>query len=240
MEELVYWRHPTLPCIKVEEISEGEEYSGPAWMTAARQVYCENGREEYREIGHFDNGAPFLYNSDSRISISHTPGLFVVATLADTPDVRLSEYDDRTALGVDAERKDREQALRLRERFLSQAEMEMIPAEDTERNILAWTVKEAAYKAAFVRGADLRQDVIIERMPKFGPAVAVYDPKEFDYDGTGRGFGEADYGQASVRTPDGETRTFRIYSYLSDDFIVTLAYTEKSARFNKGNPAGRK
>ena len=48
MEDFVYWRHPTLPGIKVEEVTEGEDFKGPAWLDMARQIYCENGRDEYR------------------------------------------------------------------------------------------------------------------------------------------------------------------------------------------------
>lgn len=53
MEDFIYWRHPTLPGIKVEEVTGGDEFHGKAWFDAARQIYSENGREEYREIGHY-------------------------------------------------------------------------------------------------------------------------------------------------------------------------------------------
>ena len=81
MEDFVYWRHPTLPCIKVEEITEGDDYKGPAWMDMARQIYGENGKENYREIRHFDNGAPYVAGSMARISLTHCPGLLAIATL---------------------------------------------------------------------------------------------------------------------------------------------------------------
>ena len=68
MEDFVYWRHPTLPCIKVEEITEGDDYKGPAWMDMARQIYGENGKDNYREIRHFDNGAPYVAGSTARSS----------------------------------------------------------------------------------------------------------------------------------------------------------------------------
>ena len=43
--DFIYWRHPTIPGIKVEEITGGEYYKGKVWLDMARQVYCENGRE---------------------------------------------------------------------------------------------------------------------------------------------------------------------------------------------------
>lgn len=227
MEEFVYWRHPTLPCIKVEEITEGEEYAGPAWVDGALQIYGENGKEEFREIGHFQNGAPFLYNSTARISVTHCKGLLAVATLPDTPEVQLTEYSDRAALGIDAERADRRQVLNVRDRYLSPKELEMIPADDIRLNVQAWTVKEAVYKAALTEGLDFREQIHISRMPKFGPPTPVYDVKEFGE------FGEADYGSAEVFLADGAKREFVLYSYMSDDFVITLAYSSRSSRFNR-------
>ncbi len=227
MEEFVYWRHPTLPCIKVEEITEGEEYAGPAWVDGALQIYGENGKEEFREIGHFQNGAPFLYNSTARISVTHCKGLLAVATLPDTPEVQLTEYSDRAALGIDAERADRRQVLNVRDRYLSPKELEMIPADDIRLNVQAWTVKEAVYKAALTEGLDFREQIHISRMPKFGPPTPVYDVKEFGE------FGEADYGRAEVILADGAKREFVLYSYMSDDFVITLAYSPRSSRFNR-------
>lgn len=227
MEEFVYWRHPTLPCIKVEEITEGEDYAGLAWLDGARQIYGENGKEEFREIGHFQNGAPFLYNSTARISVTHCKGLLAVATLPDTPEVQLAEYSDRAALGIDAERADRRQVLTVRERFLSSVEREMIPGDDVLRNVQAWTIKEAVYKAALTGGLDFKEQIHISRMPRFGPPTPVYDVKEFGE------FGEADYGRAVVTLADGTRREFVLYTYISDDFIITLAYSPRSSRFNR-------
>lgn len=227
MEDFVYWRHPTLPCIKVEEITEGEDYTGPAWLEGARQIYGENGREGYREIGHYHNGAPFLIGGAARISVTHCPGLLAIATLPDTPEVTLSEYTDRAALGIDAEHVDRKQVLKLRERFLSDMELKMIPADDVRLNVQAWTVKEAVYKAALTEGLDFRQQICIERMPKFGPATPVYDEKEFGV------FSEADYGSACVLMSEGKRVDFRLYTYLSEDFVITLAYSPRAARFNR-------
>ena len=246
--DLIYWRHPTVPAIKIEEVTDGEGDYGKYWLEAARQIYCENGRDEYREIGHFKNGAPFLYGEPSRISITHCEGLFAVATLPPTPDIDLSKFDPHTAMGIDAERIDRSQVLKVRERFLSDDELAMIPADDLRLNIQAWTVKEAVYKAGLCSGTDLRKDIRIERLPKFGPPTLVFDAKEF---GLPKGqkelpedfFGEAtivirDFSVDSVDEPGKErgiNQKFRLYSYLSDEFLITLAWSPLCCRFGKSS-----
>ncbi|MDE6299895.1 MAG: hypothetical protein K2M10_09675, partial [Muribaculaceae bacterium] len=73
--ECIYWPHPTPVGIKVEEISGMENRSGEIWRRMALQVYCENGKDGFREIGHFSNGAPFLFGQNNRISITHTDQL---------------------------------------------------------------------------------------------------------------------------------------------------------------------
>ena len=139
----------------------------------------------------------------------------------------LAEYSDRAALGIDAERHDREQVLKVRERFLSPAELEIIPADSVPDNILAWTVKEAAYKAALTAGVDLRDNIAIVKMPAVGPATPVYDKAEFpDFD-------QNSYGRVKVTDADGNEREFIVYSYRSDDYMISLAYSPRSARFNK-------
>lgn len=199
MDDFIYWRHTLPPGIKIEEISGGSRYSGEVWKQMALQIYCEHGKEQYREIGHFPNGAPFLYGDASRISISHCKGLLVVATLPPTPECDLSQYHPRTSMGVDCERADRAQVLKIRQRFLNDAEMEMIPADDVEANIIAWTAKEAAYKALFTPGLDFRNEIVIEQMPEIG------------------GFGTMAFnGERCVK--------LQIYTYRSDEHIVTLCY----------------
>lgn len=248
--EFIYWRHPSVPGIKIEEVSGGEHYSGDTWLEMARQVYCENGRDAYREIGHFRNGAPFLFGESSRISITHCNGLFAVATLPPTPEVDLNEYSDRAALGIDAERTDRNQVLKVRGKFLSDAELAMIPADDVTLNIIAWTIKEAAYKAAMTEGLDLRKEIRIVRMPRLAPAVPVFDPKEFGVNHGQKELPEEFFGEAVIETsaaradssvesekniggPSTRRTALKVYSYASDDCIVTLCYSPKCAKFGK-------
>lgn len=209
--EYTYCRRRTPVGVKVEEIAGAEQRSGAVWLALAMQVYRENGRDgEYRTVEHTESGAPLLEPENARISISHTGHLLVVATLPETPDVDLTRFNPATALGVDAEHRDRAQVLKVRERFLSEPERALIVDNDIEANIVAWTVKEAVYKAALTPGLDLR-DIRISRMPSFrdgeplGLATAVIP-----------GFGHVE---------------FQLYSYPVDDCIVTLALTADTVTF---------
>lgn len=219
--EFIYWRHHTLPGIKVEEVCGGEDRSLKLWIEMAYQVYSENGKEGYRELGHFRNDAPFLVGETGRISITHTGRFLAVATLPDTPEVDLSVFSERAAMGIDAERADREQTLRVREKFLSDDELQMIDKEDVKMNVMAWTAKEALYKAAMQEGLDFRNNIRILSLPKIGPAVPVYDKNEFDPIRTG---------EAVVKIEDKEY-PFVLYTYESEGNVVTLAYSPRCAKF---------
>ncbi|MDE6791889.1 MAG: 4'-phosphopantetheinyl transferase superfamily protein, partial [Muribaculaceae bacterium] len=163
--EFIFWHHPTPVGIKVDEVSGMENRSGNLWRTMALQIYCENGRDGFREIGHFPNGAPFLFGATTRISITHTDHLLAVASLPKTPEAGLSEFSPRTAMGIDAEKLNRNQVLKIRERFLSPEELSMVNAESLEDNIIAWTCKEALYKAAMTEGLDFRTDITLYSLP---------------------------------------------------------------------------
>lgn len=226
--DFIYWRHPTVPGIKVEEVTGGDIYKGEVWREMALQVYCENGREAYREVGHYPNGAPFLYGEASRISITHCEGLLTVATLPPTPEVELSSFSQRAAMGIDAERRDRAQVLKVRERFLSEDELSLADADDVEANVLAWTVKEAAYKAMLSPGLDFRKDIRIVKMPVPGPAVPVFRCADFGLPDNVKEIPEEFFGEVRV---GGEI--LKVWSYLSDNFIVTLCYSPRCAKFGK-------
>lgn len=230
--EHIYWRHPTVPGIKVEEVS-GEHSPGKTkvWLEIARQIYCENGKEAYREIGHFKNGAPFLYGEQTRVSLTHCDGLFVVATLPATPEVELGQFSERAALGIDAERADRAQVLKIRGRFLSPCELAMIPGDDLALNVQAWTIKEAAYKAAMTEGLDFREQIQIERMPEFGPPTPVFNRADFPGTDTNKELPEDYFGEVAIVMD--ETIRLRIYSYYSDAFVVSLCYAPKCAKFGQ-------
>ena len=124
--EFVYWRHDTSIGVRVEELSGGEDKSPRLWKILALQVFGENGSDRYREVEHFPSGAPFIAESAQRISISHTPHFMVVASLPRTPEAHLDEFSLRTAMGVDAEKADREQALRVAERVMTDEEIALM------------------------------------------------------------------------------------------------------------------
>ena len=210
--EFIYCRHTTPVGIKVEEISGYEQKSGKVWCELAKQVYCENGKNGYRFLEHFPSGAPFLDGENSRISISHTNHLLVVASLPSTPEVDLSVFSPRTALGIDAEKADRTQVLKIREKFLSEEELRLIADSDIINNIVAWTAKEALYKAALISGIEFKSRIAITAMP--------------DLKANGKG-------AAIVTDGNGSQIDFLLYSYESDGYIISIAYSPKSATFKK-------
>lgn len=218
--EFVYWRHHTLPGIKVEEVCGGEDKPMPLWIEMAYQIYCENGKEAYREIGHFRNGAPFLVGENSRISITHTDKFLAVATLPPTPEVELNEFSERAAVGIDAEKRDRSQVLKIRKRFLSPTELAAIPEEDVTANVIAWTCKEAIYKAVMGEGIDFMNDIKIIKLPTLGPAVPLKDAPGID-----SLLGEG------LMIEGTKYWKFNLYSYESEGNIVTIAYSPKCAKF---------
>jgi len=210
MNDLIYTRRHTPVGILVEEIEGGEGYSPKVRKLLSRQIYSENGKGVYRIISHYAGGAPYLEGSETRISISDTANLLVVASLPRTPEVDLSKPSPRTAMGVDAESKDREQVLKVRERFLSENELRLIPSDSLRANVLAWTAKEALLKAGMDAGVDIRRDLEIVRLPE----------------------GEIP-GEARMRQKDGEWIPMELYSYETGGSIVTIAYSPKCAKYHK-------
>lgn len=211
--EFIYYRHTTPVGIKIEEISGYEQKSGKIWCELARQVYCENGKNGYRFINHYPSGVPFLEGESSRISISHTNHMFVVASLPSTPEANLEEFNVRTALGVDVERKSRGQVLKIRDKFLSDVELNSIDSEDVEKNIIAWTSKEALYKASLIEGIEFKSRIIITQLP------------DLHSDGKGKAY---------IIDNEKNKIDFLLYSYISDDeYIITIAYSQKSSTFKK-------
>lgn len=211
-KEFIYWRHVASCGVKLEEVSGGAEKKGKVWRMLAMQVYCENGIDGFRVVEHTDSGAPLLADTQTRISITHTDGLLVVASLPKTPEADLAEFGVRTALGVDTERWDREKVKGLRERFLSAEELEIVDAESVEKNIIAWTSKEALLKAGLRNDVDWRRDITITELP---------DPA------SGR------LGKGTIKNGKGEEIPMELYCYDSDGYCVTIAYCPKCAKFKK-------
>lgn len=212
-----------------------ENKSGKLWRDMAMQIYCENGVDGFREIGHFANGAPFLFGLTSRISITHTAHLLAVATLPKTPEANLSQFAPRTAMGIDAERLDREQVLRVRDKFLSDEEKAIVSEDSLEANIIAWTSKEALYKAAMTEGLDFRNDITIKSLPAIdrqmnlpgAPAPVIGKAQVL----------VADMRNHQDESPATEIRKevveMELYSYESEGCCVTIAYSPKCAKFGR-------
>lgn len=217
--EFIYWPHPTPVGIRVEEVSGMLSKSGKLWRDMALQIYCENGRDGYRDIGHFSNGAPFLFSLPCRISITHTDHLLAVASLPKTPEADLSGFHTRTAVGIDAERLDREQVLKVRDRFLSDSEKEIVPPDNLEANILAWTAKEALYKAGMKDGLDFRLDIMIDSLPEIDRKMNL------------PGAPAPVLGKARIRLE--QEYDMELYAYESEGCCVTLAFSPKCAKFSR-------
>lgn len=86
-------------------------------------------------LSHTGQGAPMVEGCDVNISISHTMRLVVLAV------------DERRVIGIDAEHVDRQQVLRVRDKFLNDSEKQFIASDDLDAHIIAWTAKEAVIKA---------------------------------------------------------------------------------------------
>ncbi|MDE5552498.1 MAG: 4'-phosphopantetheinyl transferase superfamily protein [Muribaculaceae bacterium] len=218
--DFIYWRHKTPAGIEVEEICGADDKPASVWLQLALQVYGENGKERFRIIDHTDSGAPLLEDSCQRISVSHTPHFLCIAQLPRTPEADLNVFNPRTAMGIDCEKSDREQVLKIRERFLSERELSSIPADNVEANVLAWTCKEAIYKAALTPGLDFRACIELKRLP----AIC-------DHPGPLRADAPSPFGEAVVIRADAPDIELTLYSYRSEGHIITLAYSPKCAKY---------
>lgn len=224
--DFLYSRRKTPIGVKVEEVGGAEQRTGRVWELMAKQVYQENGRDGYRAIDHTPEGVPLLEGSDERISVSHTDGLLVVATLPPTPEADLTQYSPRTALGVDTEAADRDKPRTLRERFLNPDELVLVP-DTVEASVVAWTAKEALYKAALTPGLDWREDIRITRLPATDDAVSSL---RSDHNHSGNAL----LGAATVRGQE-----YILYTYKTTgvpggrEYVVTLAITPQTATYRK-------
>lgn len=219
--EFIYWRHIIPQGIKIEEITGREDKSGKVWRTLAYQVYGENGKTDFRTISHTPLGAPLIDNENARISVSHADRMLVVASLPKTPEIDLTDFNTRTAVGVDTERQDREQVLKIRSKFLSDSELTAIPQDDVTANLIAWTAKEALYKAALLSTIDYRNDLRIVTLPTLQTQFPLSSDSSVE-------------GKTLIRRPEGEY-PFDLISYLSDGYIITVAFSPKCAKFKKSS-----
>jgi len=110
------------------------------------------------EIMHDQDGAPFI-DGGPHISISHARHMVAVAV------------DPCHSIGIDVEQERTAQLRRVADRVLSPDELAIYGAEP-HLLTLAWTLKEALYKAAGVPGADWRTDLQLPLTPDGREAIA--------------------------------------------------------------------
>lgn len=214
------------PCgIAVEEIFGAEEKSPKVWKLFAMQIFSE-ADGDYRSIVHFDNGAPLLDSIPQRISVSHTSHHLAVASIPKTPDIDLSLVNARTVLGIDIEKEDRRQVLKVTDKFLTPEELKMLPKfDDPEKApedvvpayILAWTCKEAMYKAVMGSAPDWKADYSILSLPKPAPDIKSATPDRF--------------GKGRVTIPGADPLDLILSSWQSEDHVLTLAFSKKIPLF---------
>ncbi len=224
MGEFMYEK-AVAPCgVAIEMIYGADEKSPKVWKLFAMQIFSE-AEGDYRSIGHFANGAPYLEGIPQRISLSHTPHFLVVASLPKTPDIELSEVNPRTAIGIDIEKSDRAQVLKVREKFLSEAELSLLPAIDDiekataeviEKYILAWTCKEAIFKAAMGEASDWKGDYRIISLPQIASELCKATSEK--------------YGKGIVTTEDVDMELM-LSSWRAEGHVVTLAFSGKIAKY---------
>lgn len=228
--DFLYEKDITPSGICVETISGGDDKSPKVWKLFAMQIFSE-ADGDYRVLEHYPSGAPALYGVPMRVSVSHTSHCMVVATLPKTPDIDLECFAPRGAMGIDIEKADRSQVLKVKEKFLMPEEIAMLPpvgdAEDAtreviERYILAWTCKEALYKAALGTQSDWKEDYRILALPSIAADLRDATPEKY-----GRG-------EILLRSEGTERVEMSLSSWRFGGHIVTVAFSPKIARFPVG------
>lgn len=229
MSEFIYERE-IAPCgVAVEMINGAEEKSAKVWKLFAMQIFSEL-EDNYRAITHLENGVPLIDGIPQRISISHTSHCLVVASLPKTPDISIDEVNSRTALGVDLEKADRAQVIKIKDKFLCEDEMTLLAhvedpdkatPKEIEQYIQAWTCKEAIFKAAMGNASDWKTDYRIKALPTIATDLRHATPEK--------------YGKATVLLQGAEPHEMELLlsSWRFDGHIVTLAFSPKIARFPK-------
>lgn len=229
MDDFIYEREKA-PCgVAVEMIYGADDKSAKVWKLFAMQIFSE-AEGDYRGIEHLEIGAPILYGIPQRISVSHTSHFLAIASLPKTPDMDLEAVNPRTSLGIDIEKSDRAQVLKIKEKFLSEKELPLLPniekpenasAEDIKTHILAWTCKEALYKAVMGKSSDWKKDYRIISLPKLASNIKEATPEK--------------YGEAEIILHEPESvMKMQLSSWEVEGHVLTLAFSPKIAKFPVG------
>ena len=152
--------------------------------TAERLLLCRAFGQPVT-LCHDSQGAPFIDGMEVNISITHTQRLVALAV------------DNSQVIGIDAEQADRQQVVRVRDKFLNASEKQFVAADDLAAHIIAWTAKEAVIKAERNSALDWTDGIYLD---PFTP-----DPVK------------------TVLTARCDTRRYSLTSCLLDEHYITLA-----------------
>ena len=152
---------------------------------AAERLLLQQAFGKPVTLTHDGQGAPMVTGMDVSISITHTVGLVGLA------------WNAHLVVGLDAERIDRRQVIKVRDKFLNAAEQQFIAEDDQAAHIIAWTAKEAIIKAERNSAIDWTEGICLE------PPVSEGGEAIFD----------ARYAE----------RRYRLVSRLLQDHMITLA-----------------
>lgn len=140
----------SVPTDEMEEISFISNESLRKQKLAVRALLCEMfGEKVY--LSHHDNGKPYIENSVTNVSITHTPE-YVAVILDDNEDV-----------GIDMESLARDFSA-VERKALSEDEIEDL--DDDKKNeqlAIYWCAKEAIFKRISSYGVDFAEQIEVER-----------------------------------------------------------------------------
>ena len=145
----------SVPADEMEEISFIANESLRKQRLAVRALLCELfGEKVY--LSHHDNGKPYLENSVTNISITHT-GKYVAVILDDNEDV-----------GIDIESLDRDFSV-VEKKALSDDEIEDLDDDrKNEQLAIYWCAKEAIYKRVSAYRVDFAEQIEVEHFKPRG------------------------------------------------------------------------
>lgn len=117
---------------------------------AAERLLLSSAFGRAVKLVYTEQGAPMVAGSDMNITISHTMRLVVMA------------LNGSHAIGVDAELCDRQQVIKVRDKFLNANEKQFIAPDDLAAHLIAWTAKEAIIKAERNSALDWTEGICLE------------------------------------------------------------------------------
>ncbi len=142
---LTLCRQAGVPCDDLENLPVKRQCE----KAAERLLLCQAYGHPVT-LSHTEQGAPSVEGDAVNLSITHTMELVAIA------------LNDRHVIGLDAERTDRKQMLRVRDKFLNSKEKQFISPDDLAAHVVAWTAKEAVIKAERNSAIDWTEGICLE------------------------------------------------------------------------------